>query len=571
MEYDFDKALYRNIRTGAEYDKLIPAYSNTTINFEKSSKEILESDTFSTLKFINQWVDKYHGQMSKIAPLLKGKTTAETTNNIYSWLYNHIQYKLDTSPLKQRLFSPQAAWYYRASGIDCKSFSLLASCILTELKVPHSLRMVKQKGVRSFTDPTKWIVNPNYWSHVYVVVPDGNKTLIIDATTHDNREVQTVEKYDHKMIHQGLNGAYAQRNGLGCACQGTSLQKHGLGNPSTLGFAIANFHKYLNELERQGVSRVVTDRMLYLVRQNVENGIDPNMDEILKKATSGGQLGSIFGDAISQATGSVKSSALSSISNISVGGVKATDVAAAALGDPTAALSIAKGVISKILPSNFSNLSFGAVFANGFDITCINSATALRTSEVKKDIAAKHNPHFTKLITAIQNASTLTAKQTAANLFIKDVNIVLTHYKNYLLPNTDWSRCSRDGITTYIKFMQKLKAGADEMIAELISKGATVRTVTSGPVTITLEGKVYGKNNPKNSTATYQQLDFSTIKQESSTGIKDTAPSTTQTGVTDGQHTGTAPQTAAPKPKDDKGVNPLVLLSVAGLALKLLL
>ena len=566
MEYDFDKALYRNIRTGAEYDKLIPAYSNTTINFETSSKQILENTTFDTLKFINQWVDKYHGQMSKIAPLLKGKNHAETAQNVYSWLYNHIQYQLDKSPLKQRLFSPAAAWHFRSSGIDCKSFSLLASCILTELKVPHNLRMVKQKGVKSFTNPNEWIVNPNYWSHVYVVIPEGKKFHIIDATTHDNREVQTVEKYDHKMIHQGLNGAYAQRNGLGCACQGTSLQKHGLGNPSTLGFAIANFHKYLNELERQGVSRVVTDRMLYLVRQNVENGIDPNMDEILKIATSGEQLGSVFGSLISSGISSAQSSAASAISNISVGGVKATDVAAAALGDPTAALSITKGIISNILPSNFTSLSFGAVFANGFDVTCINSATALRTSEVKKDIAAKHQPYFTKQIAAISNASTLIAKQTAANLFIKDVNIVLTHYKKYLLPNTDWSRCSRDGITTYIKFMQKLEAAANEMITELVSKGATVRTVTSGPVTITLEGKVYGKNNPKTSTATYKQLDLSTIRTETPTDIKNTVPSTAQIAGTQGQQTGTAPE-----PDSSKGVSPLVLLSAAGLALKLLL
>lgn len=569
MEYDFDVMLHRNIRQGNEFDKLIPAYSNTSINFEKSSKEILESDTFDTLKFINQWVNNYHVQMSKIAPLLEGNTKVETVKNTYSWLYNHIQYKLDTSPLKQRLFSPAAAWYYRASGIDCKSFSLLASCILTELKIPHSLRMVKQKGVRSLTDPTKWIVNPNYWSHVYVVVPDGNKTLIIDATTHDNREVQTVEKYDHKMIHQGLNGAYAQRNGLGCACQGTSIQKSGLGNPNTLGFAVANFHKYLNELERQGVSREVTDKMLSLVKYNVDRGIDPNMDEILAKATSGGQLGSVVGGLISQGTDQIKSG----IANISVGGVKVTDVAAAALGDPTALLGIANGIAKKVLPSNFANLSFSAVFANGFKVSCINSAGALRPTEVKKDIEAKHKVHFSKLIAAIESAQTLQAKQTAINTFIKDVYIVIAHYKDYLLPGTNWASCSEDGITTYIKFMYKFRDAATAMIDELVSKGATVQMVTSGPVTITLEGKVYGKNNPSNSTTTYPQLDLSTIKTQSATATA-TGNTTNPTRIKAGTLpikgvtvTGNVP----PPKKENKGLNFLAIGSGLVLAAKLLL
>ena len=575
MEYDFDVMLHRNIRQGNEFDKLIPAYSNTSINFEKSYKEILESDTFDTLKFINQWVDKYHGQMSKIAPLLKRKTTAETTENIYSWLYNHIQYKIDTSPLKQRLFSPAAAWYYRASGIDCKSFSLLASCILTELKLPHSLRMVKQKGVRSLTDPTKWIVNPNYWSHVYVVVPDGNKTLIIDATTHNNKEAEIVTKYDHNiMIHQGLNGAYTrQKNGLGCSCQGTSTQKNGLGNPSTLGFAITNFHKYLNELERKGVSRQVTDKMLSLVRYNVERGIDPNMEEILAKATNGGQLGSVFSDTINDIKGQVSTGVNNGISNISIGGVKGTDIFSAVSGDNAAMLSIGKNLINKVIPSNFMSSTFGAVFANGFDLSCWNAS--FPETWVKNNIEKDLAPHFDRLITSVKSATSVTDMYSKMNVLLKDTHVAAAMFQG-MYDKKDWASCSKKGIRLYISYFNSLKNSAVATAKQLENEVYMMYNVPMTQDTLVVNG--------------HQLVETGHVKPYSMVQLKlrDTNnpyinnvptnpynnpqnPSTGQAQVGDENGTNTGQNNTPPPIKKDDGISPVLLLTGVGIALKLLL
>jgi hypothetical protein len=278
------------------------------------------------------------------------------------------------------------------------------------------------------------------------------------------------------------------------------------------------------------------------------------MEEIFAKASQGEQLGNSFtSELLSQATGG--------ISNISVGGIKLGDVAGVFTGDPTAVLSLVSGVAKKILPSNFANLSFGAVFANGFKLSCINSATVLRPTYVKADIEKYAKPHFTRRIAAIEAAQTLATKQAAINLFIKDVATIISHYKDHLLPGTNWSSCSEDGITTYIKFMYKFRDAADVVLAELVSKGATVTNATSGPVTITLEGKVYGKNNPSNSRVTYPQVDLSTIRQ--------VAPETPAENP-NAQNGGTNQNGNVP-PKSDSGINPLILLSVAGLAAKLLL
>jgi hypothetical protein len=212
---DINRLLSRNIKTGYEYEGLIPKYAGVSHNFDSGS---LNSDTFDTLKFMAIWVEKYHNQMSRIAPKLKGATIEKTVKNIYNFLYWHFQYKLDDDV--QQLYSPSAAWHFRKTGFDCKTFSILASCILTELGIAHSFRKVQQPGLM-----------PGEWSHVYVIVHDKNKDYVIDATNHTNTEVFYTKKFDMSLKHRGLAGGYpivnvgmrsfdglgnSKFNGLGC-------------------------------------------------------------------------------------------------------------------------------------------------------------------------------------------------------------------------------------------------------------------------------------------------------------------------------------------------------------------
>jgi len=348
-ELDFDKVLHRQLLSGAQFNNLIPPYKNEDQFFEKKNEE---SDVFDTLKFMGQWSHKYAWQMQKVAPLLVGNSVQETVNNIYKWLYSHFQYKIDKVDDYQNLYSPAAAWHFRTTGFDCKSYSILASTILQCLSIPHSFRMVKQKGLRSANNPNQWIISPNDWSHVYVIVPDKNKYYVIDATTHDNREVQFVQKHDYAMKHRGLNGAYPQ-NMLGCACSGNKLGNT-VSTTNNLAKAIANFHLFLDELEKQGVSRQTTSRILEIVKVNVQNGVDPNFKEVLQKSIAY-QKGSLNGGI--------------DLNTLSIGGVSAGTATAAAMGDPTALLSLA----NKVIPIDKMTSGFMSIFANGFNVTCYGS------------------------------------------------------------------------------------------------------------------------------------------------------------------------------------------------------
>ncbi|KGO89556.1 hypothetical protein [Flavobacterium suncheonense] len=236
-----NRLLRRELKPFDKWVDLIPAYEGSQYDFEAPNQY---SDTDDTLVFMANCVEKTAHQLVKVAPLLKGNTLTETVDNIYKWLYNHFQYKLDETTL-QHLYKPSAAVYYRKIGFDCKTFSTLASSLLSLLKIPHAFRKVKQKG---FVHP---VTGELVWSHVYVVVPNGSQTLVVDATTHNNREVSFVEKYDYDMtkvlkhVMLGSPAVTAQQNPYtldmygGLACPGQTCNCGGsgsLGNPYAYGY-----------------------------------------------------------------------------------------------------------------------------------------------------------------------------------------------------------------------------------------------------------------------------------------------------------------------------------------------
>ena len=163
-----NQLLYRPISRSKKYDKYFPKVSC-------QSTFLKEATTTGGLELMKQWSKKYAHQTEKIAKKLQGKTLPETINNIYNWLYNHLQY--DADGYEQKLKSPACSYFMRFEGIDCKSYSLFASSILLNLGIAHKFRKVVQPS------------DPNRWSHVYVVVPYKNQELIIDATKSINTEV----------------------------------------------------------------------------------------------------------------------------------------------------------------------------------------------------------------------------------------------------------------------------------------------------------------------------------------------------------------------------------------------
>lgn len=191
--------LYRPIRSGKEFENLMP---KTTCKMELTGKGM----TDLSIKEMAFMVSEYEWQTEEIADLLEKETLEATCKAIHDFAYNHFQYKADEE--LQLLRSPACSWYDRQNGIDCKSYSIIASCILTNLGIRHSIRKIKQSGF-----------SPNDWTHVYVVVPKNQNTgnlsdgnyFTIDGTLPTMEEPHKIDKSDLDMLqHARLNGAHSQ-------------------------------------------------------------------------------------------------------------------------------------------------------------------------------------------------------------------------------------------------------------------------------------------------------------------------------------------------------------------------
>ena len=233
-------ALRRDIKSGNQYEKYFP-------KAECKAASLGSGDTTFTLELMKQWVQKYQYQTSKIAPILKGRSIPATVQNIYNFLFHHLQYAADG--YEQNLRSPACSWASRKQGIDCKSYSLFAGSVLSKLKIPFKFRKITQPQ------------SPDVWSHVYVIIPYQNKELIIDATKSVNEEPNKILEFDMSinLPHFGLNG------------ESEVLTER----DAKMIEAIANFKKELRFLEEKGVPAFVTERILDEVKNSIINGEDP--------------------------------------------------------------------------------------------------------------------------------------------------------------------------------------------------------------------------------------------------------------------------------------------------------
>lgn len=192
-----NEALRRPIGDGLQYDGLIAKSSNQRIMLETAN-------TFYSVAMIKKFVETFYKQVSRLAPVLRGKSLEETTKNIHSFLFHNVQYQIDY--LTQHIRSPANIWANRQSGVECKNFSLFTSAILTNLGIKHYIRQIKNANFK-----------PKQYTHVYIVVPKNQVTgdlkdghFVIDATSRYNRESSIKEKKDifmsDKLPHLGLNG-----------------------------------------------------------------------------------------------------------------------------------------------------------------------------------------------------------------------------------------------------------------------------------------------------------------------------------------------------------------------------
>ncbi len=177
---------YRNILDGKKYNSLFP---EAMLNDETVKRGATVADT---VKFIPKVVHDTLNHTRKLARLVDSGDMYSTCRNIWNFVYNHIRYHKDAEGFEQ-IRSPARAWHDRFKGVDCDCYTVFISSVLTNLKIPHILRITKYGGKN--------------FQHIYPVVPYGNSQITIDCVVDKfNYEEPYTEKQDTKMDLQYLNG-----------------------------------------------------------------------------------------------------------------------------------------------------------------------------------------------------------------------------------------------------------------------------------------------------------------------------------------------------------------------------
>ena len=186
----------RNIKSGQQYNHLI-AQSNGGYNRRKQF-----ADTDDTIELIKNVVFSTLAQTAQLANALRGKDLKTTCQNVWNFVYWHVQYEKDT-PGHEEIRHPARTWADRVQGVDCDDYSVLISSILTNLKIPHALRVTAYQGD---------------WQHIYVVVPKNgnphgltqdrrNEYIAIDCVPdHFDFEEKYSRKQDTAMTLNELSG-----------------------------------------------------------------------------------------------------------------------------------------------------------------------------------------------------------------------------------------------------------------------------------------------------------------------------------------------------------------------------
>ncbi|MCC7302792.1 MAG: hypothetical protein IT233_09130 [Bacteroidia bacterium] len=193
---------YRRINTGTQYNSMFPS---ANLKDETVKKGATVGDT---VRFIPKVVNDTLSQTEQVAEMLRGKNLSETCKNIWDFVYNHIRYSKDEEG-KEQIRSPARTWHDRQKGVDCDCYSVFISSILTNLKIPHSLRIAKYRK--------------DYFQHIYPIVhkPNGKYITIDCVVDYFNYEEPYTEIKDTKMDLQYLSGTdddfngYDSEDGLG--------------------------------------------------------------------------------------------------------------------------------------------------------------------------------------------------------------------------------------------------------------------------------------------------------------------------------------------------------------------
>ena len=186
----------RNIKPGNEFNQYFPkpTYIDPLYMANGANEDTID-------RLIPKMVEQYGSDTERIAIVLKQKTLEATCRSIWTFLYDHVQYHLD-SPMEEQVRRPARTWADRKNGVDCDCYTMFISSVLCNLRIPHYLRMASYKPLRGFQHiyvvvPKKWGADMNKKENYWTIDP------VMDAF---NAEKGYLKRHDKGMIPaQGLN------------------------------------------------------------------------------------------------------------------------------------------------------------------------------------------------------------------------------------------------------------------------------------------------------------------------------------------------------------------------------
>ena len=169
----------RHIKPGHQFDTLIPQSIKKDVVILGSGKAQLQD----TLQLMQQMIGDTTADTALLAQQLKKDSVHDTCRNIWNFVYNHIQYKMDARGIEQ-VRRPSRTWADRKTGVDCDCYTVFIGSILYNLGIPFTIRITKYGGKTHF-------------QHVYPVVFTNGKQITMDCVTDRfNHEVPYSEKKD---------------------------------------------------------------------------------------------------------------------------------------------------------------------------------------------------------------------------------------------------------------------------------------------------------------------------------------------------------------------------------------
>lgn len=453
-------------------------------------------DTFLTLRKMKLWAEKYAGHTKKLASSkFRGMTLANTAANIHHFLYSHIQYEMDGA--LQVLKSPGCTWATRAEGTDCKTYSIFASTILQNLGIKHYFKKIKQPNPNW---PYRGI-DPGLWSHVYVIIPKDQKKLtvsgpstyhVIDATVVDNKEVPATEAKLELMSNVSLPHVGLAAPGLGsCSCskkQAMSINRYlqsknsadtirrtakvalrGLGATTQ---ELSEFEKAFIKFDIQLADWVVNKGLPVslanqarerLVRY-AEKGIEPTIKELFGLETSAGLGSTITAPLLTDINQLPRSTGIFNRGSSNTGGLLDTAKGVLPFVSPAAS------IVTNIIPKDLFDKTFGAVFANGFNLKCWGAKWNPQRAETEfaKDAELVKQ--------RLQQILTLPGNQleNAINEFWIWFYGLKSTQRNWL--NTSAKDCTKDGLKILIGAHDGLAAQSKNTISQVLTSSGHVIT-----------------------------------------------------------------------------------------------